>query len=378
LLRGGVAIVWFGIQTYLASMVLEVVLITVWPSLTRFSEYIVLGLSELGWSSFLILWGIQIIIGRYGMESIRRYETFAGPIILANFVFLAGWVAYSAGGRFTWPSPSTSLIGGDWLHIAGAASLWVSVYGTFVLSFCDFTRNATSFGAVIRGNFWGLPINVMLFAAITLILTGGQLEINGILIQSPTDVVNGIPSTALLIAASIALIVLTIAVNLMANFVSASYALMNFFPQQLNFRTASVICAIGGLVILPWNLYNSPRIILVLLMGLGVVLGPLFGIIIADYWILRGRNVDVTALYSSSSTADFFYRKGYNPRAFGVAFIAMIVCTIIQVWPLFETWREFSWVIGAVMSAFLYVLVSPRMKGCLNRDGEAIAVAGDH
>jgi NCS1 family nucleobase:cation symporter-1 len=113
-------------------------------------------------------------------------------------------------------------------------------------------------------------------------------------------------------------------------------------------------------------------------MGLGVVLGPLFGIIIADYWILRGRNVDVTALYSSSSTADFFYRKGYNPRAFGVAFIAMIVCTIIQVWPLFETWREFSWVIGAVMSAFLYVLVSPRMKGCLNRDGEAIAVAGDH
>jgi NCS1 family nucleobase:cation symporter-1 len=218
----------------------------------------------------------------------------------------------------------------------------------------------------------------MLFAAITLILTGGQLEINGILIQSPTDVVNGIPSTALLIAASIALIVLTIAVNLMANFVSASYALMNFFPQQLNFRTASVICAIGGLVILPWNLYNSPRIILVLLMGLGVVLGPLFGIIIADYWILRGRNVDVTALYSSSSTADFFYRKGYNPRAFGVAFIAMIVCTIIQVWPLFETWREFSWVIGAVMSAFLYVLVSPRMKGCLNRDGEAIAVAGDH
>ena len=86
---------------------------------------------------------------------------------------------------------------------------------------------------------------------------------------------------------------LTIAVNLMANFVAPIYALTNLFPRKLNFSRAGLVSAVIGLVILPWNLYNSPAVIVYFLGGLGALLGPLFGVIIADYWLLRRTKINV-------------------------------------------------------------------------------------
>ncbi len=87
--RGIVAIAWFGIQTYLASVVLRVMLIALVPSLAPLDGNSILGLSTLGWISFMVLWIIQVIIVCYGMEMIRKYEAFAGPIILITMVALA-------------------------------------------------------------------------------------------------------------------------------------------------------------------------------------------------------------------------------------------------------------------------------------------------
>jgi hypothetical protein len=110
-----------------------------------------------------------------------------------------------------------------------------------------------------------------------------ELDPNGKVVSSPADIVHAIPNTALLVAASPALLILTIAVNLMANFVAPIYALTNLFPERLNFARAGLVSAVIGVVILPWNLYNSPVVINYFLGGLGALLGPLFGIIIADY-----------------------------------------------------------------------------------------------
>jgi len=153
LIRGGVAIVWFGIQTYLASMVLDVLLIKIMPSLEPLAHTDLLGLSVLGWISFSILWVVQVFIAIYGMEAVRKYEAFAGPVILVTFLALAGWIYYSAGGTIVW-APENPLTGGAmWVQILGGASLWVAIYGTFVLNFCDFTRGAKSDRAIVMGNF---------------------------------------------------------------------------------------------------------------------------------------------------------------------------------------------------------------------------------
>lgn len=378
LLRGGVAIAWFGIQTYLASQVLQVVLIAIAPGLTSLQSGAFLGLSALGWITFVALWIIQVIIVSYGMEMIRKYEAFAGPIILATFVILAIWVLVQSGFQVDW-APTKSAGGADsWLHMLGAASLWVSIYGTFVLNFCDFTRGAKSRKAIVKGNFWGIPINMLFFGVIVVILTGGSFKINGTLITSPSEIVSAIPNTFLLVLASLALIALTIAVNLMANFVAPTYALNNLFPRHLNFRRAALISAVIGIVITPWNMYNSPVVIGVFLGGLGALLGPLFGIIMVDYWLIKKQRVNVPQLYSESPMGEYAYTKGFNPRAVIALIIAGALSLLFTFLPVFHAISDFSWFVAAGSAAIIYAIIADRRGPFHDVDGTAIAVDVTH
>lgn len=378
LIRGGVAIVWFGIQTYLASMVLDVLLIKMMPSLAPLSQSFVLGLSVLGWISFTILWVIQVVIAIYGMEAVRKYEAFAGPVILVTFLALAAWVFYGAGGQLVW-SPENALTGGAmWSQILGGASLWVAIYGTFVLNFCDFTRGAVSKDAIVKGNFWGLPINMLIFGIVVVILTGGQLSIDGTLITSATDVVNKIPNTFFLVLASLALLILTIGVNLMANFVAPSFALANLMPHYLNFSRAAVVSAVIGFVILPWNLYSSPIVIVYFLGGLGALLGPLFGIVMADYWLIRHQHIDVPKLYTHDPAGPYHYVNGINPVAIKALVPSALISLVFAFLPALQSISQFSWFIAAGLGALFYYVLAPKGLTYTDRDGEAIAVATKH
>jgi NCS1 family nucleobase:cation symporter-1 len=217
-IRGFVAIVWFGIQTYLATLAMRVMLIALWPQLSLLDANSILGLSTLGWASFLALWAVQMVIARYGMETIRHYEAYSGPITLITFIGLAGWVLVQTEGQIAWKAPLDLSGGMMWHEIFAGAALWVAIYGTFLLNYCDFTRSSKSRAAIVGGNFWGILLNVMFFACLTVIFAGGGLELDGYLLDSPADLVASIPNTPLLVAAGLALLIMTVAVNLMANF----------------------------------------------------------------------------------------------------------------------------------------------------------------
>lgn len=376
--RGGVAIVWFGIQTYLASVVLRVLLIAIFPSLESMDSNSILGLSTLGWVSFVSLWVIQVIIVSYGMEMIRKYEAFAGPIILASMLGIAIWIFVQAGGSIAF-STDQALTGGEmWREIFTGGALWIAIYGTFVLNFCDFTRNAKSKSAITRGNFFGIPLNMLFFGLIVVVLAGGQFKINGEIIQSPADIVQTIPNTFLLVLACLALIMVTIAVNLMANFVAPIYALSNLFPRKLNFKRAGLVSAVIGLVILPWNVYNNPTVIVYFLGGLGAILGPLFGVIMADYWLIRKTRVNVPALYSDAPNGDYHYRGGFNMRAIWALIPSAIIAVSIAVVPTFHAVAGFSWFIGAGLGLVFYLIVADRKMPINEVDGESIAVPSVH
>ena len=377
-IRGAVAIAWFGIQTYLASMVLRVLILALAPSLAPLDTNSFLGLSTLGWISFVALWAVQVAIVSFGMEMIRKYEAFAGPVILLTMLSLAIWMFGQAGGSIAW-STSESLTGGEmWVRIFESAALWVVIYGTFVLNFCDFTRGAPSERSVVRGNFFGIPINMLFFAAVVVVLSGAQYKIDGTIIESPTDVVNAIPNTLLLVLACLALIVLTVAVNLMANFVAPIYTLANLFPRTLNFRRAAIVSAVIGLVILPWNLYNSPVVIVYFLGGLGALLGPLFGVIMADYWVVRKGRVNIPDLYSDSPDGAYAYTGGINWKAVIAGTPAALVALVLALVPAFTFVSGFSWFVGAILAAVIYLLIVDRRATFHAVDGEAIAVAPRH
>ncbi|MFJ9320002.1 NCS1 family nucleobase:cation symporter-1 [Streptomyces globisporus] len=375
--RGLVAIAWFGIQTYLASAVLSALLIAMFPGLRDLDANSVLGQSTLGWITFLALWALQLLIVSYGMQMIRRYMAFAAPTTLITMCALAVWMFVRADWSIS-VSVDAPLVGGEmWLQILQAAALWVVVYGTFVLNFCDFTRSAKSRGSIIWGNVIGIPVNMVFFAVIVIVLSGAQFELDGHVITSPTDIVRTIPNMFLLAIASLALIALTVAVNLLANFVAPIYALIDLFPRRLNFRRAGVVSAVAGLVILPWNLYNSPVVVNYFLGGLGALLGPLFGVIMADYWLLRRSRVNVPALYSEDPAADYHYRRGVNPRAIAAFAPSATVAVVIALVPFFHAAAGFSWFIGAVLAAALYALIADRTSAMSDVDGEAIAVAAE-
>lgn len=377
-IRGGVAIVWFGIQTYLACIVLDVLLLAYFPDLASLDQEAYLGLTKLRWITFSFLWVIQTYIVSHGMEMIRKYEAVAGPVVLVSLVALAVWMFVKAGGSIA-PSIDTPLTGVKmWVTIVGGAGLWISIYGTFVLNFCDFTRSAVSKQSMVRGNFWGIPLNMFLFAAIVVVMAGCQFSINGTIIESPADIVATIPNKLLLTLASLALLVLTVAVNLMANFVAPVYALTNLFPRALNFRRATYVSAIIGFVILPWNLYNSPLIIVYFLGGLGALLGPLFGIIMVDYWLIRKAHINVPQLYTGDPGGEYYYKDGVNPKAIRALVPSAIISLVIALLPWFEMIAPFTWFFGAGLGALFYYVIADKNRVFADVDGESIAVESTH
>lgn len=375
--RGAVAITWFGIQTYLASSVLSTLLVALLPSLGRLDTNSLLGQSTLGWITFLALWALQVLIVSYGMRMIRRYMAFAAPTTLLTMCALAVWMFVRAGGSVSLDDGAPLTGGAMWLQVFQAAALWVVVYGTFVLNFCDFTRSARSRAAIVRGNIVGIPVNMLFFACIVAVLSGAQFKLDGRVITSPTDIVRTVPHMILLVLASLALIALTVAVNLLANFVAPIYALVDLFPRRLDFRRAGLVSAALGLVITPWNLYNSPVVVNYFLGGLGALLGPLFGVIMADYWLLRKTRVNVPALYTEDTDADYHYRRGYNPRAVAAFLPSAAAAVTVALVPYFHALAGFSWFVGALLAALLHTAVADRSAPVRDLDGEAIAVAAE-
>ncbi|MGL4859512.1 MAG: cytosine permease, partial [Enterobacteriaceae bacterium] len=324
--------------------------------------------------TFSFLWLIQTIIVSYGMEMIRKYEAIAGPIVLLTLIALAVWIFFKSGWRIA-SSHHTPLTGSKmWLTILAGGALWISIYGTFVLNFCDFTRSSVSKKSMVQGNFWGIPVNMLLFGIIVVVMVGGQFAIDGTIIKSPADIIYTLPNKFLVILASLALLVLTVAVNLMANFVAPVYALTNLFPRTLNFRKATFVSAVIGFIILPWNMYNSPLIIVYFLGGLGALLGPLFGIVMVDYWLIRKTKINVPQLFSEDPRGIYYYQRGINPTAVYVFIPSAIVSLAIALLPWFESAAPFTWFYGAILAALLYYARADKKGHYLDVSGECIAV----
>ena len=377
--RGIVAIAWFGIQTYLASSVLNVLLHHPRPQPPVVGRHRV----PRSLRSGLVL--VHPALDRPGHHCQLRHgddSKVRGDRRTDHprHLRLSGHLDALSASTSPSPGPDEDALSGwpMWMHILGGGSLWVAIYGTFVLNFSDFTRAAKKKGSIVVGNFWGIPINMLVFGLVVISLAGAQYTIDGTVITSPADIVQTIGNPILLALASLALLILTVAVNLMANFVAPTYALTNMFPRHLNFRSAAIISAVIGFVILPWNLYDSPVVIVYFLGGLGALLGPLFGVIMVDYWVIRKTKVNVPQLYTEAGDGEYFYHRGINWRAIGAFIPASLISLVFALVPAFAGFSEFSWFSGAGIAAIIYFVIARRNFTFREVDGEEIAVPTTH
>jgi NCS1 family nucleobase:cation symporter-1 len=370
IIRGLIAVAWYGIQTYLASAALDVVLLKLFPGLMPYadvSQYGFLGLPLLGWFSFALLWVLQALVFWTGMETIRRFIDFCGPAVYVVMFLLAGFLIAKAGwGAIDLSLGEVKYTGWDAVPIMlGAIALVVSYFSGPMLNFGDFSRYGKSFAAVKRGNLLGLPVNFLVFSILVVVTASLTVPVFGELITDPVATVARIDSTFAIVLGALTFSIATIGINIVANFISPAFDFSNVSPQRISWRAGGMIAAVGSVLITPWNLYNSPDVIHYTLETLGAFIGPLFGVLIAGYYLIARQKVSVDDLFTLSPAGKYWYRKGYNPRAIIATAVGAAVAMVPVLWtdgPGMKTTAQYTWFIGMALGFAVFALISPRRK----------------
>ncbi len=363
LVRAVIATFWYGIQTWLASVAVLILLLEVFPGLEPLTENSIIGLSTLGWICFLGMWGVQLLVLRNGMDSIRTLVDWSGPAIYVAMFALAAWIWYEAGSEMSFSLGSRDLsTGGTIFLFLTAAALVVNYFSTLMLNFCDFSRWAPSASMVRKGNFWGLPVNFMLFSAVVVITTAGSIAVYGEAITDPVELVSEIPSTLAIAIGALTFAIATVGINIVANFVGPSYDFSNAFPKYIDFKRGGLITAILAILVMPWYVFNSPVAINYFLGGLGALLGPIFGVIVADYYLIKRGRIQVHALFRESPDEPYWYSRGWNPDALYAFIPASVIALIFALVPVFGDIAPFSWFIGAGIAVLVYWFVAKRYR----------------
>ncbi|NDZ78684.1 NCS1 family nucleobase:cation symporter-1 [Streptomyces sp. SID10853] len=358
LLRAVTAIGWFGVQSYLAATACNLLLDNVVPGWGSLGRTGWLGMPANLWITMVIYWAFNFLIVRHGMDAVRRFETWAGPMVFVVMAVLLIWAVSRAGGTGTLlTAPSAHSTHWFWTVAFGpaVATYIAGSWSTTVLNIPDLTRFARS----NRGQFWGtmvgLPIASLLYFSMAAVIVSTVKELYGKTYWNPTDVLGAFGNPVLSAVGALLLATATISVNIPANVISPAYDLTNLLPGMLTFRRGAYISIAAGFVCMPWKLMASSQTLFSVLDNLGAVLGPVTGILLADFLVLRRRTLDVPALYRRSGR----YRAwaGFNPVGLGVlAAVVAFLFTAQAVAPLHWVFT-YAWFTGVALGFLLHLAV---------------------
>lgn len=366
LIRGVVGVVWYGVQTYFASKAVATIILLFAPSAAALAGGRgFMGLDTLGWISFLIMWFGQLLIFQRGMEAIRRFIDFCGPAVYVVMFILMGWILYHAGfDSLNLTLGDVRLSGGETIgHMINAALLVVAYFAALLLNFGDFSRFGKSERQMKVGNFLGLPVNFLIFAVVVVIVTAGSVKVFGEMLMDPVEIVARIDNKVAVFIGSITFIIATMGINIVANFVSPAYDFANLFPKYVDFKRGGLITSILAVLVCPWIFVDSPHAITIFVSVFGAILAPLYGVMVADYYLVKREVVNTPELYTMAASGRYHYDGGWNHvglRALAVSGAIAIgweLCT-----QLFHILPEnnLGWVIGAISGAVAYTLMMKR------------------
>jgi NCS1 family nucleobase:cation symporter-1 len=365
LVRGIVAIFWYGAQTYFASTAVAMLLFSLFGGAAD-AGAMFLGMNATSWLAFLIVWGFQVALFWNGIDWISRFLNFAGPFVYVVMIVLAGLIWMEAGSDLL-PQLGTIFQGmGDYQGSSVAAffavvGTMIAYFAAVVINYGDFSRFVATEGQMKKGNFYGLPLNIAFFSLIALIVTAGTAVVFGETVTNPTEMVERVDSLPLTIIAALMFFAATVGINLVANFIPPAYDLANLAPSKIDFKVGGAITSACGLVIGGlWVSTISQIGIFGFVNTLGAILAPVYGIMIADYYLVKSQSIDLEALFSADENGRYFYDNGWNSRAM-IAFGLSAVFSISTVWvPMLESLSGFSWVIGALLGAVIYYIIVKR------------------
>ncbi len=374
LLRAFVACGWFGIQTWIGGNAIYKILTVFNPSLGHSAVLGALGINVPQLLCFLFFWGINMWIIYKGIDSIRLLLSIKAPLLIVLGLLLLGWAYRNAGGFgpiLSQPSafaPGQPKSGQFFLYFAPALTGMVGFWATLSLNIPDFSRYARTQRDQVLGQTLGLPLTMALYAFIGVAVTSATKIIFHLEkpIWDPVDVLTRFTNPVLLIVAMLALCIATLATNIAANVVSPANDFAHIAPRHISFRIGGLITGLIGILIMPWKLLADPTgYIFTWLVGYSALLGPVGGIMIADYFVLRKRRLNLIDLYNPDG--EYRYTGGFS--LIGLFTLAVSILPNIpgflmniEKWP--KTWPapdflvtlyHYAWFVGFGLAFVIYL-----------------------
>lgn len=361
-LRGVIAaIMWFGFQTYAGSLAVTILIGKLWPDyLTLGGDWNFFGLTLPALISFLLFWVVNVLFVYGGMSILGKFTKILSPIIYIVFGGMAIWAVNLAGGigpilQYT----PTGIEGNTFFVVLGCISALIATWAAPAVSVADFTREANSQRSQTVGQIAGLLLTYLLFAIASIAVIVGSEIAFGTPIWNVLDVVDRFDSTFAIAVSVLTICLTTLSVNITGNIVPAGYQLASLFPKMLTFRTGAFLAAVVGILIMPWKLMENSTSIFLFLGIIGGLLSPVLGIMLAHYFVVAKKELDIKALYSRGSRV-YSYQNGFNMQAIITLIVAGVISLIGQFVPMFKPLYDASFFTGTIIAFVLYSLIAKR------------------
>ncbi|MDX2081493.1 MAG: NCS1 family nucleobase:cation symporter-1 [Terrimicrobiaceae bacterium] len=365
LMRAVVACGWFGIQTWIGGSAIYSIAAAVfgfdaasrvpWP---------VLGISSGEIVCFLIFWAMNMAVVVKGIDCIRWLENWGAPFLLLIGVGLLIWAGIAADGFGPILSqPSQFQTPGEfWAVFIPGLTAMVGFWATLSLNIPDFSRFARSQRDQVLGQIIGLPGTMAFYAFIGVVTTSATIVVFGAPIWDPVQLLARFDHPLIAVPGLIALVVATLTTNIAANIVSPANDFSNVWPSRISFRTGGLIAGVLGILFMPWKLVADPEgYIFRWLIGYSALLGPIGGIMIADYFLVRRQSLNVEALYRCNGEYGRFQAGALLALALAIlphvpgflVEIDLIPATFVP--GFFRTLYSFSWFSGFAIAFVLHL-----------------------
>jgi NCS1 family nucleobase:cation symporter-1 len=348
ILRAIVACGWFGIQSWIGGTAIHSMLAIIAPSIA--------GAPGVLWACFLGFWLLNMIVVWRGVESIRHLQAFGAPFMFIMAAALLIWVRIKAGSFGTMLStPSQFHSTRSFLAVFfPSLTAMVGYWATLALNIPDFTRYSKSQHAQSWGQAFGLPIAMTLYTFVGISVTSASSVLFGHPIWDPVELMGAFHQPIVAFLAMIAILVATLNVNIGANVVSPSNDFSNLYPRLISFRTGGLITGFLGLAMCPWKLLATPdAYIFGWLIGYSGLLGPVAGIMVSDYFLIRHTELDVNSLYHSNGA--YHYTRGVNPRAIVALVLGVGLALIGLFYQPLHFLYDYAWFVGFFTAGIVYV-----------------------
>ena len=353
ILRALVACGWFGIQTWIGGEAINAMIVALAPSWARFSSGPAI--------CFVFFWLLNVLVILRGIETIRFLQGISAPFLLLIGLALLLWARSKAGGFGPMlATPSKFRTFGEFFRffipsLTGVVGFWATVS----LNIPDFTRYAKGQREQMLGQALGLPTTMTFYSFIGIAVTSATVIVFGQAIWDPVVVLSRLGNPIAVVIAMLALLLATLNVNVAANVVSPANDFSNLYPRRISFKIGGIITCFVGLLMQPWRWLSSHgTYVMGWLVGYSSFLGPIAGVMIADYYVVRKRRLDPEELFKRGGEYEF--SGGFNWRAVAAPAAGIFIALIGLVVPALHGLYQYAWFVGFGVSFVVYLLIMPR------------------